>query len=338
MTRGGADLSLSCAESAILSLDSHIIALRQELEGLLSIVPGPPTFRQAISSALTRPGKALHSGGGPGWAVLPLLVCEAISGRYDQCLPVAAALELFLASGDVFDDIEDREPTPALGNAPGVFQATNVGTALLMVMQVAVARLREAPVGPQTVARIVETMGEAGLRACSGQYHDLAFESQPAISLDDCLKMTELKSASLLECACRAGAMVATEDEGLIASYALFGHHLGMAAQITNDARAFASASSARSDVNCRKKTLPVVYALRNAVGSDAELLQAVYGQRGNVALKTCQRVCSVLRRMGAIQFALTVAETYRAKARYTLDQTGIDSPANRTLRVAIST
>jgi len=289
-----------------------------------------------VREALSQPGKVLHGDVVCPRAVLPLLVSEAICGRYKECIPAAAALEASLASGDVFDDVEDRDAGLEASGRGAYAQAINVGTALLFLMQVALTRLNEVGVNPDTITKVLAVIAKAGLRACAGQCYDLDFESKANVSLDDCLMMVELKSASIVESACRLGALIATDDPRLISSYSQFGLHLGMAAQIMNDVLALRSADTAKSDIEHRKKTLPVVFALNCASGLKADLLRTVYTGDMRISIRTVRRVCSVLRKTGAIHFALTVAESHKLRALEALEEMAIDNLANKELRAAI--
>ena len=76
------------------------------------------------------------------WYLLPLVVCESISGHYERAIPASAALQLFMAAGEVFDDIEDADASGSLPVRYGSAIATNVATALLILAEGAIARLK----------------------------------------------------------------------------------------------------------------------------------------------------------------------------------------------------
>jgi len=77
------------------------------------------------------------------------------------------------------------------------------------------------------------------------------------------LRIAYLKSASTVECACRAGALAAGAPEKVVDKFAKFGYNLGMMAQIANDLAGVDSGA----DIRKRKITLPAVYALANLDG-----------------------------------------------------------------------
>src|SRR4030067_289842 len=90
--------------------------LRDEIEVALASLSNVADLCDLVKQPLaqTRRGLAAQSTYDRPWPLLPLIVCEAISGHYEQALPAAAAFQLLMAAGDVFDDIEDADSCEAL--------------------------------------------------------------------------------------------------------------------------------------------------------------------------------------------------------------------------------
>ncbi len=87
------------------------------------------------------------------------------------------------------------------------------------------------------------------------------------------LKIADMKSASTVECACRVGAILATADQTLIDKFSIFGHNLGMTAQIANDILGI----TRERDILERKITLPVIYALTQTGNEARKQLEDVF-------------------------------------------------------------
>ncbi|MDP2661983.1 MAG: polyprenyl synthetase family protein [Dehalococcoidia bacterium] len=268
---------------------------------------------------------------------LTLVVCRSLCGMVDSALPAAAAVEFFYAALDVFDDIEDQDAGDALWTKYGQAPALNAATALLMLAQVAVARLRLRGVGPEAIARSMEAIASSGVAACAGQHRDLAYEASPLVSEAAYFKMVGMKSASLVECACKLGASAAGAAGPVADAFSHFGHYLGVASQISNDVQSLSINGSTKSDIVRRKKTLPLVFALSYAEPRDREWLDALYRSDNPIDSATESRVLEILRRCGAIRYSVVRTELYRGKAVSALRKANLPDSAIGEIRSALS-
>ena len=189
------------------------------------------------------------------------MVCEAVSGDYEIALPAAASIQLLMVAGDVFDDVEDADSDESLSARCGPAVAVNAATALLILAEKGILRLKEKGLGGDVILNIYDAVNSCYTTACCGQHMDLSPVSSDAVSEDDYLKMTSMKSASQIECASRVGAILATENQELIEDFTQFGQNLGMASQISNDILGIKNGK----DILKKKMTLPVIYALAQA-------------------------------------------------------------------------
>ena len=285
-----------------------------------------------VREALSAPGKILNDEALFRWASVPLLVCEALCGNYERAVPVGAAIEFFVAAGDVLDDVQDQDNPGALYVVHGPGKAINAGTALLMLTWQAINRLRLRWVDDAAIVSVSRVFSSGGLTACLGQHQDLEFESRTDVTEDMYLEMTARKSATLMECACRAGAVLGTRDSGLIEAYATYGHNFGMASQIENDLVSLVHKAGEKSDLARGKKTLPIIFALHHAPQYQGEYLARVFA--GQVGLEDAEKeVPEILRAVGAIEYSLVVADIHKQRALKALESTGIAHPANGELK-----
>ncbi len=255
--------------------------------------------------------------------MMSLVVCEASGGDARNAMPAAAALELWLAAGDVFDDLEDRDQD-SLWQEYGDGQAANTATVLLFLSQTAALRLRRYR-SAEIALRAVEELGKAGTTSSVGQYLDLAYELEPNVTEDDYFHMTRLRSGALLECACKLGALLGTGGEEVIQAFGEFGNHLGTYCQVRNDVRSLKDCAI-KSDISRRKKTLPILYGLKQAEGHDREYLEKVFrGDRSfPVDRKVEDKVVHILEKVGSISYSLIVADLYKRKSVDALTPLGI--------------
>lgn len=289
------------------------------LEPLRQVAGLHRLLREALGEA--EPYRAGRAAARP-WALLPLIVCEGISGHFEPALPAAAAIQLFKSAAEVFDDVEDADSSQSLAAIYGGAAATNAATALLVLAEKAIARLRYRGVPDATIVRIVDTVNAYYTAACAGQYLDL-IPDVAVPSEDSYVYMVTMKSSSHVECACHIGALVAGADDPTVEAYAAFGRSLGVAVQISNDVQGTESGT----DVARRKITLPVIYALSNTDGQEASQLSAWY--LTHELNSEAGEIRELLIRRGATYYSRVKAEMFKHAA---MDALSKANPGDRAL------
>ncbi len=287
--------------------------LRDEIEIALASLCEVADLYNVVKEPLSQAGRALAalSVESRPWSLLLLMVCEAICRRYEHALPAAAAIQLFMAAGDVFDDIEDADSSDSLSARYGPAVATNVATTLLILAEKAIARLEGRGVGDHIIVRVMDMVNSFYTTACAGQHLDLSLAPDMVISEDVYLKVLGMKSASQIECICHIGALLANADKELIDKFTVFGHNLGMAAQITNDIQGIITHSS---DIVKRNITLPVIYALAQAGGEASDQLELAFRRPSESVLDMAQ-IRDLLFRVGAVHYATVKMQLYKQRA-----------------------
>jgi geranylgeranyl pyrophosphate synthase len=251
--------------------------LKKEIEELLSPLIGVAGLFNLLKESLTVNGRGLaaYSVKDRPWPLLPLIVCEVLSGKFKPALPAAAALQFLMAAGDVFDDVEDADSFESLSAKYGTAVAINVATALLILAEKSITSLKEKNVDDNIIVRVMDTVNTSFTTACAGQHLDLSCTSTMNISEETYLRIISMKSASQIECACRTGALLGTKNQEMIDTFATFGYNLGMAAQITNDVEGIIRGN----DILKKKMTLPVVYAITQTDGDVHKRLKLAYSK-----------------------------------------------------------
>lgn len=276
-----------------------------------------------------RPGVA-------GKRLRPLLclhACQSAGGEWRQALPLAAALELVHNFSLIHDDIQDsssqRRGRATVWRIWGQPQAINVGDGMHALALSSLLRLEEAGVEHKKVVRAARLLGEASLKLCEGQYLDISYENRLDIGVREYLEMISGKTAALFRCALEVGAMLGTDDKQLISRLRSFGDAVGMVFQVHDDVLSMwgnekTVGKPTTSDIQMKKKTLPVVYALEKAEGSDRERLWEVY-QKDTISNADVKEVLKVLSNIDARGYAQSMAERYHRQALSELD--GVDIP-----------
>jgi geranylgeranyl pyrophosphate synthase len=286
--------------------------LKKEIVSLLSPLSGTAGLSEIVKIPLNkaRRGLADEAAFDRPWSFLSLIVCEAVSGRSEQALPATAAVQLLMASGDVFDDVEDADAPDSLPGKFGPAVAINAATILISLAERAAARMIDKGVKPAVVVRVMDVLNAAFTDACIGQHLDLTFSAQSIVSEEDYLQAIGLKSASQVQCACHVGALIGGSNKKIVDIFVKFGYNLGMAAQIGNDIQGIIG----ESDILKPKITLPYVYALSQTEGESQRYLEALFGTLPDNQ-PDAARVRDILFQCGAVHYATAKMEFYKEQA-----------------------
>lgn len=251
--------------------------------------------------------------------VLCLLAAEAAGGDFRAALPAATAIELLHNFTLIHDDIEDassqRRHRPTVWKLWGIPQAINAGDGMFALSHLALLRLTKTPIAPERVLSMIAAFEQTVLRICEGQFLDISFEGRLDVGIDDYTAMIERKTAALIECSMRLGAMATDARSGIVTSLAEAGRLLGMAFQIKDDELGVwgdesVTGKPVAGDIYQRKKSLPIVYALATAGGESKKLLAAIY-QQEEVSRSDVETVLSVLDDVGARGYCNSAATSY---------------------------
>jgi geranylgeranyl diphosphate synthase, type I len=270
--------------------------------------------------------------------LLGLLAYASIAGEHARALPGAAAVELGHNFSLVHDDIEDgdteRRHRATLWVKHGVPQAINTGDLIFSLSRVALHRLSDLGFSDTKVLRLMRLYDETCVQLCEGQYLDIAFSaSDEPMPVDRYFDMIGRKTAALISASIEAGALLATDDERVIATYRRFGWALGIAFQLNDDLLGIwgeeAATGKVPTDLARHKKTLPILYALEHAKGADLDRLSALYATAEPSAAEL-QELATLIDRAGGQAFTRAEARRYRDDALTELDAMTVVDPAAR--------
>ena len=148
-----------------------------------------------------------------------------------EVLEAARALEVFHSFTLMHDDIMDRSPLRR--GMPTVWKKWNEDTAILSGDVMLIDAYRS--IARCGSAAVLDVFTETAAQVCEGQQFDMEFESRDDVSMAEYEKMIGLKTAVLLACAARIGAMLAGAPESVAEALYRYGYELGMAFQVADD-------------------------------------------------------------------------------------------------------
>jgi geranylgeranyl pyrophosphate synthase len=285
---------------------------KEELESTLATLSDTPVLLKMATESLAQYADeaAISINTARPWPLLPLVVSETISNRYEHVIPVAAALQFLRAAADIIDDIEDADSPKSFANKYGPALAINLATTLIFLSEIAITRLRKTNVENGTILLVIDKIASYHANACSGQHTDLTLTLDSVISEEEYLKVVRMKSAFQVECACHVGAWLATPDKELIDLLTRFGQSLGMAVQIANEIQGITRGR----DILKKRITLPIIYALTHEDNDVSNQLKFQYSRLSEPSSDITQ-IQNLLFRCGAIHYVTVKLEMYKQQA-----------------------
>ncbi|XUX01257.1 MAG: polyprenyl synthetase family protein [Dehalogenimonas sp.] len=290
--------------------------LNEELEEILTPLCNTTDLYELIRNILKVEGRdPTSTNSQKPWPLLPLVVADSILGNCEHVLPAAAAIQLLMAAGDVFDDIEDSDVSDSISSKYGTAIAANTGTTLLILAEKALTRLNNRGIDNETTLRVIDKINSFFTNACIGQHLDLSL-ARSVLNEGQYLDIVKLKSASQIECCCHAGAALSTIDNMVVDLFSVFGQNLGIMAQFSNDIVGVIT----KKDIIRRKPTLPMFFGFSHSDDKSSSILEKAFNPSYLNEVNTDQ-VKNVLFSSGGIQYTSIKMSFHRELAKETLHE-----------------
>ena len=233
------------------------------------------TFDQPPRSLFDPITYILSLGGKRIRPALALMACDLFGGKNEDVLQPALGLEVFhnftLLHDDLMDEADRRRDKPTVHKLWNPNVAILSGDAMLICAYQLVAKANDKA--------ILELFSRTALEICAGQQYDMEFESRSDVTEEEYLEMIRLKTAVLLACALKVGAMIggaSTADADALYDY---GIHIGLAFQLQDDLldvygdpKTFGK--NIGGDILCNKKTFLLINALSVASEEQRQVME----------------------------------------------------------------
>ena len=210
--------------------------------------------------------------------VLCLMGNELFDEIKEDAWHAGTAIELFHNFTLIHDDIMDKAPLRR--GMETVHMKFGENTALLagdVMLVTAYEELNKISIG--YLQSILHLFNKTAKEVCEGQQMDMDFEKMDNVSLDEYLKMIELKTSVALAASLQTGSILGGSGERNQHLLYEFGKKLGIAFQVQDDyLDAFGNpekfGKQAGGDILANKKTFLLIHALESAPDSSKKELR----------------------------------------------------------------
>ncbi len=184
----------------------------------------------------------------------------------ERVIPIALAIEVFHNFTLLHDDLMDRAGMRR--GKPTVHIKWNDNTAVLSGDAMLIEAYKEiAKTEPEQLPRVLDLFSETATEICCGQQYDMEFEQRLDVTIPEYLEMIRLKTAVLLGCALKEGAIVAGASDADADNLYDFGINVGLGFQLRDDlldvyGNSESFGKKIGGDILCNKKTFLLITAL----------------------------------------------------------------------------
>lgn len=269
-------------------------------------------IREALTKVLSRPGFALHPESPCRPGMFAFTICHSIrADNAEANFLAAAAAELYVEAGFLFDHVADEELDPEHGNTPAeelalAIAVMNVGAAT------ACAAARASGLAADPYGRLEHFFTDM-VTACTGQYLDAYMERRDSVSTDDAHRMTALKGGGYGRQVAALAASVATEDPELIDLFGNLGFELLTYMQLVDDVNDASPGNAEANDFLRFKKTVPLSFFYGSI---DSQLLPRNDGIIEHHSEFDDESLRTQYLQSGASEFGTVVAEAHLNRAK----------------------
>ena len=226
--------------------------IEQEITRLQFTYP-PKSLYDPIEYILSLGGKRIRP-------ALVLMACNLYKENVDTAVNPALGLEVFHNFTLLHDDLMDDAMLIAAYQLIGETES-------------------------ESLKEILDLFTRTALEICGGQQYDMEFESRTDVTEEEYIEMIRLKTAVLLACALKMGAIMGNAPKADAETLYQFGINIGLAFQLQDDlldvyGDTATFGKNIGGDILCNKKTFMLINALRLASNTQKAELNSWIGKK----------------------------------------------------------
>ena len=271
----------------------------------------PKSLYEPITYILSLGGKRIRP-------ALVLMAYNLYREDVEKAVRPAIGLEVFHNFTLLHDDLMDQADKRR--NKPTVHKVWNANTAILSgdAMLIAAYQLI-GETAPEHLKEVLDLFTRTALEICGGQQYDMEFESRMDVSEEEYLEMIRLKTAVLLACSLKTGAILGGASREDAENLYRFGINIGLAFQLQDDlldvygdTKTFGK--NIGGDILCNKKTFLLINALRRAEGEQKVQLEHWIARKDFDAAEKIAAVTNIYNVLGLKELSEAKMQTYYAE------------------------
>lgn len=271
----------------------------------------PKSLYEPITYILSLGGKRIRP-------ALVLMAYNLYREDVENAIRPAIGLEVFHNFTLLHDDLMDQADKRR--NKPTVHKVWNANTAILSgdAMLIAAYQLI-GETAPEHLKEVLDLFTRTALEICGGQQYDMEFESRMDVSEEEYLEMIRLKTAVLLACSLKTGAILGGASREDAENLYRFGINIGLAFQLQDDlldvygdTKTFGK--NIGGDILCNKKTFLLINALRRAEGEQKVQLEHWIARKDFDAAEKIAAVTNIYNVLGLKELSEAKMQTYYAE------------------------
>lgn len=271
----------------------------------------PKSLYEPITYILSLGGKRIRP-------ALVLMAYNLYREDVEKAIRPAIGLEVFHNFTLLHDDLMDQADKRR--NKPTVHKVWNANTAILSgdAMLIAAYQLI-GETAPEHLKEVLDLFTRTALEICGGQQYDMEFESRMDVSEEEYLEMICLKTAVLLACSLKTGAILGGASREDAENLYRFGINIGLAFQLQDDlldvygdTKTFGK--NIGGDILCNKKTFLLINALRRAEGEQKAQLEHWIARKDFDAAEKIAAVTNIYNVLGLKELSEAKMQTYYAE------------------------
>lgn len=280
----------------------------------LSFDASPKSLFDPIEYTLSLGGKRIR----PAFL---LMACNLYKEVIDDAIVPAVGMEVFHNFTLLHDDLMDAADMRR--NQPTVHKKWNQNTAILSgdAMLIASYQFIGKTSSPY-LKDVLDVFNQTALEICEGQQYDMEFESRSDVSEAEYLEMIRLKTAVLLACCLKTGAIIGNAPKKDAQLLYQFGIHVGLLFQLRDDlldvyGNPATFGKNIGGDILCNKKTFLLIHAMNRASEKQKEII--AYYQTADKSLFTpdekIDKITSIYTDLGIKELTEQKMQEYYDKA-----------------------
>jgi geranylgeranyl diphosphate synthase type II len=270
----------------------------------------------------------LSSGGKRIRPVMTVMSANLFTENIEEAIKPALGLEIFHNFTLLHDDIMDEADLRR--NVPTVHKKWDQNVAILSGDVMAILAYEYiTSCSKEKLPEVIRVFNTIARQVCEGQQYDMNFEAKKKVTVEEYLKMIEMKTSVLLAGCMKIGAIIGganTKDAMLLSA---FGRDIGMAFQIQDDLLdTFGDqevfGKEIGGDIVANKKTYLLIKAMENANGKQKAALKKLFLEKPDNPEKKILATKEIFNEMKIEDMTRELALKYYKDANNSLEKVSV--------------